>query len=222
MKSYVHRFNIYLALASLFLAAGCASYREKASFAKQEQSTIRLYMEGNRADVASTGTVMVTRDRIPMTIERDPALTEADLRRVLMVNEPGPDGGYAIELVFNEHGSLVLDMMTTASKGRHIVVFSQFPHPGYKPPKETKKPKKSDSDDDNSMEDIQTAIPASQPEMEMPGQPRASGWLAAVQIRGRMPSGIFRFSPDASREETARIVRGLKNVLAYKKSLGRD
>jgi hypothetical protein len=222
MKSYARRFNIYLALASLFLAAGCASYREKNSFAKEEQSTIRLYMEGNHADVASTGTVMVTRERFPMTIERDPALTEADLRKVMMVNEPGPNGGYSIELVFNEHGALVLDMMTTASKGRHIIVFSQFPHPGYKPPKPVKRPKKSDSDDDNSMEDIQTAIPTSQPELELPGQPRASAWLAAVQIRGRIPSGIFRFSPDASREETARIVRGLKNVLAYKKSLGRD
>ena len=72
------------------------------------------------------------------------------------------------------------------------------------------------------MEDLQAALPASQPEMELPGQPRASGWLAAVQIRERIPSGIFRFSPDASREETARIVRGLKNVLAYEKSLGRD
>ena len=48
---------------------------------------------------------------------------------------------------------------------------------------------------------------------------RTSAWLAAVLIRERDPSGIFRFSPDASRDETARIVRGLKNVIAYDKML---
>jgi hypothetical protein len=201
-------------------AAGCASYREKKNFAKEEQSTIRFYLEGNRADVTDTGTVLVTRERFPMTIEREPFLTEADVRKVVMVNDPGPNGGCSIELMFNEHGALMLDMLTTANKGRHIVVFSQFPSPDYKAPKQ-KKPKKSDSDD-NTMEDIQAVIPTAQPETELPGQLRTSGWLAAVKIRGRMAGGLFRFSPDASREETARIVRGLKNVLAYEKSLGRD
>jgi hypothetical protein len=221
MKSYACRFNIYLMLASVLLVAGCASYREKKNFAKEEQSTIRFYLEGNRGDASGTGTVMVTRQRFPMTIEREPFLTEADVRKVVMVNDPGPNGGCSIELLFNEHGALMLDMLTTANKGRHIIVFSQFPHPGYKPPKQPKQPKKSASDD-NSMEDIQAVIPTTQPETELPGEGRASGWLAAVKIRERIPSGIFRFSPDASREETARIVRGLKNVLAYEKSLGRD
>jgi hypothetical protein len=146
---------------------------------------------------------------------------EDDLRKAVMVNDPGPNGGCSIELTFSEHGALMLDMLTTAHKGRHIVVFSQFPHPGYKPPKEPKQPKKSDTDD-NSMEDIQAAIPAASPETEVPGQPRSSAWLAAVQIRERNPSGIFRFSPAASREETARIVRGLKNLIAYEKSIGSD
>jgi hypothetical protein len=221
MKSYAHRFNIYLALASLFLAAGCASHREKVSFAKGEQSTIRLYLEGNPADLASTGTVLVGQGRFPYTIERDPFLMEDDLRKAVMVNDPGPNGGCSIELTFNEHGSLMLDMLTTANRGRHIVIFSQFPHPGYKPPKEKKAPKKSDSDD-TAMEDIQPALPIAQPELEYPGHPRTSAWLAAVQIRERDSSGIFRFSPSASRDETARIVRGLKNLIAYEKSIGNN
>jgi hypothetical protein len=213
MKSYFRAFNIYLALGSLFLSAGCAS--KEHDFAKKEQSTIRFYLEGNRADVAGTGTVLVTRDRVPMTIEREPFLTEADLRKAIMLNEPGPNGGFSIELVFNEHGALMLDMLTTANKGRHIVIFSQFPHPGYKPPKEPKKPKKSDDEED---EQYLATLPETLPETEVPGQPRVSGWLAAVKIRERNPSGIFRFSPDASREETARIVRGLKNDIQYAKS----
>jgi hypothetical protein len=188
-------------------------------FAKKEQSTIRLYLEGNRADVAGTGTVLVTRHRFPYTIEREPFLTEDDLRKVVMVNDPGPNGGYSIELIFNEHGALMLDMLTTANKGRHIVVFSQFPHPGYKPPKEKKKPKKSDSDDMEHGRHIRPPSPRATG-IGKARPARASGWLAAVLIRERNPSGIFRFSPDASREETARIVRGLKNVIAYEKSLG--
>ena len=220
MKSYFPSFNIYLALASVFLVTGCASKSSK--FAKEEQSTIRLYLEGNRADVADTGTVLVTRDRFPMTIDRAPFLTEADLNKAVMVNGPGPNGGYYIELMFNDHGALMLDMLTTANKGRnrHIVVFSQFPHPGTKEPKAPKNPKKSHDEDNNKMEDLQPALPAEQPELEVPGQPRASAWLAAVLIRERNASGIFRFSPDASREETARIVRGLKNDIAYARSIG--
>jgi hypothetical protein len=217
MKSSFCKFNIYLALASLFLAAGCASKR--ASFAKKEQSTVRLYLEGNRKDLTGTGTVLVTRERYPVTIERAPFLTEADLRQASMVSDPGPNGGYSIQLVFNDHGTLMLDMLTTANRGRHIVVFSQFPHPGYKPPKEPKKSKKDEFDNENKMEDLQATLPPQQPELETPGQPRASAWLAAYLIRERDSSGIFRFSPDATREETQRIVRGLKNVIAYERSL---
>ena len=213
MKSCFHKFNIYLALASLLLAAGCASKAKE--FAKQEQSTIRLYLQGNPGDVASTGTVLVTQSRYPYTIERSPFLKEDDLVGVDMINDPGPNGGYAIELHFNEHGALMLDMLTNANKSRYIIVFSQFPHPGYKPPQQPK-PKKGDLE---QQEQYQESLSAQQPELEKPGEPRASAWLAAVLIRERDPSGIFRFSPDATREETARIVRGLKNVIAYNKSL---
>jgi hypothetical protein len=219
MKSYVSRFNIYL-LIPFLLVAGCST--SKSRFTKEEQSTIRLYLEGDPADSTTTGTVLVGSERIPMTIEREPFLMEDDLRKVVMVNDPGADGGSSIELVFNEHGALMLDMLTTANKGKHIVVFSQFPHPGYKPPKPPKKPKKSSDDDDNSIEPMQAALPQIPPESEIPGQPRMAGWLAAVKIRGRVSGGIFRFSPDATHAETARIVRGLKNLLAYEKSLDRD
>jgi hypothetical protein len=211
--------NIYLALASLFLVAGCAS--KSTEFAKKQQATMRFYIEGNRGDVSGTGTVLVTRERYPYTIDRDAFLTEADLRKVTMINEPGPNGGYSIELQFNEHGALALEMATTLNKGRHIIIFSQFPPVGYKSPKEPKKTKKqaADDDDDNKLEDLRATIPVSPPELEKPGEPRMAGWLAAVLIRERNTSGIFRFSPDASELETKRIVTGLKNDIAYERYL---
>jgi|SRR5581483_3544244 preprotein translocase subunit SecD len=37
-------------------------------------------------------------------------------------------------------------------------------------------------------------------------------WLGAPLIKRRMSDGIFRFTPDATREEAERIVKGLNNV----------
>lgn len=37
-------------------------------------------------------------------------------------------------------------------------------------------------------------------------------WIAAPIIRQRMGNGTFSFTPDATREEAERIVRGLKNI----------
>ena len=41
-----------------------------------------------------------------------------------------------------------------------------------------------------------------------------SRWLAAPLITKRITNGVFIFTPDASREETERIVSGLNNVIA--------
>jgi len=217
MKRYFHKFNVYLALVPLLWAAGCAS--ESSKYEKMEQSTIRLYLEGSRADVTGTGTVQVTRSHYPYVVEREPFVTEADLRSVQMVNEPGPNGGYFIELDFDDHGTLALEMSTTLHRGGHIIVFSQFPPKGYKPPKASTKGRKSD--DDEAMQ-LHEPLPQEHPEFESPDKPRTAAWLAAVLVRERNPTGRFRFSPDASREETARIVRGLRNVIAYEKLLSQN
>jgi hypothetical protein len=49
----------------------------------------------------------------------------------------------------------------------------------------------------------------------------AQRWLAAPLIQRRLADGVFVFTPDASREEAERIVRGLNNAvnLARKRSL---
>src|ERR1700685_396290 len=120
MKISLRRFNIYF--AAILLAGGCTSEPHSKPDKHKEQSTIRLYMEGSRTDYSSVGTVLVTRDKIPFTVAREPFLTEADLKRARIVEAPSQDGSYFIELAFNEHGTLLLDMMTADNKGRHIVV----------------------------------------------------------------------------------------------------
>lgn len=42
-------------------------------------------------------------------------------------------------------------------------------------------------------------------------------WLAAPVIQGRIADGMFTFTPDATREEAERIVRGLNNAIALAK-----
>jgi len=216
MKSWFYPFNIYFTVAGLFFCAGCVHNNKAKLDPKKEASTIRLYLEGNYADTSSTGTVLVTRQKFPYAVQREPFLTEADLSKVALVDDPGPDHSYSIELLFDDHASLLLDMTTTANKGRHIIIFSQFPKPGTKEAKERRKAHKDEEDDEPLAAQPQLPTVAGST-----NQARESAWLAAVLIRDRNTSGIFRFSPDASYEEGARIVRGLKNVIAAKKKRDR-
>lgn len=209
MKRRPGSFNIYFVLPCLILAGGCALLQEV--HPTKEQSTIRLYLEGQAADKATAGEVFVTSNRFPYTVERDPFLTEADLSKASIVNDPGGSGSYSIQLVFNEHGTLLLDMYTADNKGRHIIVFSQFPTRGLKAKKARKK--KDDTDDEDLVE--QKPLPPSDPTSGATnGTPRQSGWLSAVLVRNRISNGTFIFTPDASRAEGFRIVRGLRNVIS--------
>jgi hypothetical protein len=209
MKTWFARFNIYFTLATVFFAAGCAS--NDPNHSKKEQTTLRLYMESTHADLTHVGTVLVTRDKVPFMVDREPFLDEADITKAALVDDPSGDGTFSIQIGFNEHGSLILEMMTTSNKGKHIVIFSQFPKPGEKQPKVRKK--NHDNPDDEDVADKA----ATAPPPESPEKPRSSAWLSAVLVRDRIGNGVFRFIPDASHEEAARIVRGLKNVIAESK-----
>src|SRR5208282_2400278 len=185
MKSWHRSFNIYFTLVCLALAGGCATIREvKKETSKKEQSTIRLYLEGQKADRTTAGTVLVTRSKIPFTIQRAPFLDEGDLAKASIVNDPGEDGGYSIQLTFNDHGTLLLDMYTADNKGKHIIVFSQFPTPGQKAHKAKKK---TDESDDADLVEPGRAEPLTDTNAS-----RQSGWLAAVLIRQRISNGLFR------------------------------
>jgi hypothetical protein len=212
MKSRHRSFNIFFALACVALAGGCAEI-QKMTGPKKEETTIRLYLEGEKADKATVGTVLVTSNKYPYTIQREPFLNEGDLAKASIVKDPGGDGGYSIQLAFDDHGTLVLDMYTADSKGKHVIVFSQFPKKGYKPPKAKEKKKSDDSDESDLVEsgDIGPVTDTN--------ATRQSGWLAAVLIRQRISTGVFRFTPDASPAEGRRIVRGLRNVIEEKSKL---
>jgi len=145
-------------------------------------------MEGRAADgtPVEIGPYKTTMYMVPEAV-----LTEADLSQAKLVDNP--NGTYAIELAFNDHGKLVLDMQTTSNPGKHLIIFAKFPPKGWKEPKEE-------------------GAAAGKPPAE---QPRISAWLAAPAIpRSGISNGSLQFAPDATHTEAAQIVRGLNNIVA--------
>jgi hypothetical protein len=121
MKKVFASFNLILLVAVLF--AGCKT--TEASKEKKEQSTVRLHLEAPVTDDNSrSGTVLVTKQKIPINVDREPFLSEGDLHHAEIVATPG---GFAIALNFADHGMFQLDMVTTSNKGRRIAVLMQFP-----------------------------------------------------------------------------------------------
>ncbi len=127
----------------------------------------------------------------PCTFPPKPFLTEEDISHARLVDNP--DGTFEIQVTFNDHGSLLLDMNTSSNRGKHLIIFCHFPPKGWKEPKDTG----TDS-----------------AEPPKPGQPRISGWLAAPLIQSGLSNGSLKFTPDASHDEADRIVRGLNNMVS--------
>lgn len=122
MSFYARRFNLYLLLLGTLAlaAAGC-----KTNDADKQVASLRIYLE-NRAQVTGSGqTVSVLRSApVLVTINSEPALTEANIIAARLLQTP--DQGYAIEVRFDEAGTLMLEQYTAANVGRHLVIFSQW------------------------------------------------------------------------------------------------
>jgi len=158
MAAHLFRFNAYLLLAAL-LSAGCATLRKK------EASTIRFHLEVNEDASKRSSPVPVYRaNPIYVNVQNAPFLSEAYVVKASVIDAMG---AFQIMLQFDRRGTWILEQYTTAHKGKHMAIFSQF------------------------------------------GKAR---WLAAPEITKRIADGVLVFTPDATREESERIVLGLNNV----------
>ncbi|MCI0536938.1 MAG: hypothetical protein L0Z50_17120, partial [Verrucomicrobiales bacterium] len=121
--------------------------------------------EVNSDGTDRSGPVPVFREQpVFVNVHKQFFLNEGDVQEAAVVETLG---GYALMIQFDRHGTLVLDTVTSSSKGSRIAIFSQF------------------------------------------GSAR---WLAAPRVMRRISDGVLTFTPDASREETERIARGLNNL----------
>lgn len=129
MKIRFSSINIYLSLLLIAWCAGCQTTdpKKKAEEDKKkgkEASTLRLHLETNADGSERNSQVPIFRERpVLVNVERMPFITEGDVDSAAVVEA---DGGFAIKVNLNKHGSLVLDMVTGANRGRRIAIQTQY------------------------------------------------------------------------------------------------
>jgi len=160
---------------SVMLLVGCAHNKEtikkddappkqkKSSGKEATKISFHCEMNPDGSDRCVQASIYRAKPMI-ILVDRAPSLHEGFVERADVVEFMGT---YAIRIIFDSTGTILLDELTTSNKGRHIAIFCQF------------------------------------------GDAR---WIAAPLITQRISNGVFVFTPDATREEAERIVRGLNNV----------
>ncbi|MGD0059904.1 MAG: hypothetical protein ABSD58_10845 [Verrucomicrobiia bacterium] len=111
------------ALGSLAVVvlAGCGAIGKLQLFQPPPVSTtLRIYEQSDSALPAETvQTVELPRAGLKLTVNPFPTLTERDVQSAEVYNT---SGGKAVFLRFDPHGEIVLDEMTTRTRGQYIVV----------------------------------------------------------------------------------------------------
>ena len=112
--------NPYLLLLVVALAAGCKSPEER----KRDQaiSTFRLHLEGNPDGNQSTAVIQIA--GVELRVNNASFLDETSVTNAAVVDTR--DGGFAIRVQYDPHGTLVLDSVTSENRGRRIAVFTQY------------------------------------------------------------------------------------------------
>ena len=125
MNFYARGFNLYLLLGlTALLAAVCSCKSDKKDTGDKHLSSLRIHVE-NRAQLPGSGeTVSVIRaSPVLITINTEPALTEANILKATLLDSPV---GYAVQVQFDEMGTLSLEQYSAAYQGKHFVIFGQW------------------------------------------------------------------------------------------------
>ena len=121
MNFYGRRFNLYLLFAvALLTAAGCATTKNP----DKQLAILRLHIESNASVPGSSQTISVLRNTpLAVTIGVQPVLTEGSIVAAVLLDTPG---GFAVEVKFDEIGTLTLEQYTAAYAGKHFAIFGQW------------------------------------------------------------------------------------------------
>ena len=113
-------FNLYLLLVA-GLAVGCQTHKDKT---KDLVSTFRIHIETGFDPSGRSDTIAIYREN-PMTIniEKEPFLSEADVSEAKIVDSLGD---FSIQVQFDRGGTWRLEQCTTAFRGKHMAIFTQF------------------------------------------------------------------------------------------------
>jgi preprotein translocase subunit SecD len=124
MKCSARQFNLYLpllpVLALLALLCGCQSGKKD----KEPTAALRIHIESSDSLAGTGQTVSVLRvDPVLVSIATDPVLTEANITAAEVISV---QGGYAVEVKFNQTGAWTLEQFSAANPGKHFVIFGQW------------------------------------------------------------------------------------------------
>ena len=114
------RFNTYLFLLAVALSVGCKTTEERRR--DKAIATFRLHLETNQGGRDSTAVIEIAGAQL--SVNNSPFLDETSVTNAAVVDTR--DGGFAIQVRYDRHGTLVLDAMTTENRGRHLAIFTQF------------------------------------------------------------------------------------------------
>lgn len=132
MKLCFARFNIFLLIISMAVAAGCSTSDEKKKESKKEESsekklmsTLRFHMEINPDGSDSNGPVSIYRDNpTVINIWRRPFLDETHIEEASVIEQ---FGSFAIRVKFDAYmGQRLLEQATNTYRGQRVAIFSLF------------------------------------------------------------------------------------------------
>jgi preprotein translocase subunit SecD len=110
-----------LGTLAAMLLAGCSILGQLQMFKPPPvETTVRIYEQSDAALPAETvQTVELPRAGLKLTINPFPTLTERDVQSAEVYTTAG---GKAVFLRFDPHGVILLDEMTTRTRGQYVVV----------------------------------------------------------------------------------------------------
>lgn len=131
MKNQWMAFNIYL-LAAL-LVGGCKTAEEKKEAAqikrqKKELSAIRFHLEAFGDTSGRAEPIDILRAApVTVNVTKSSFLDERDVLKATVLDDS--TGGFVMQIQFDDHGTLVLDTVTSSNRGRRIAIMAEFTEP---------------------------------------------------------------------------------------------
>ena len=102
------------------LSVGCKTTEERGR--DKAITTFRLHLATNRGETGSDAIIEIAGAQL--YVNNVPFLDETSVTNAAVVDTR--DGGFAIQVQYDRHGTLVLDSVTTGNRGRHLAIFTQF------------------------------------------------------------------------------------------------
>ncbi len=118
-------FNTYLLLALLLgigILTACQTPEERHRAKQTARLTVHLEDTTNQTDTNYLAVATIA--GVQVFFNRRPMLTEDHLDSAALVGTP--DGGYALQITFNDRGRLMLESVTAGNRSRRLIVFSEF------------------------------------------------------------------------------------------------